>query len=101
MGNEIVDVDLAFHVPVDDARHVASPARAAEGGALPDAAGDELEGPRADLLPGARHADDRRDAPAAVAALQGLAHHVDVADALEAVVRAAAGQFHQVGNQVS
>ena len=45
-----VDLDLAVHVPVDDLRHVGAAARAAEGRALPDAAGDELERPRRDLL---------------------------------------------------
>src|SRR5690606_20266233 len=93
VGDEVVDVDLALHVPVDDLRHVGAPARAAEGRALPDPAGDELEGPRADLLPGARDADDDGYAPAAVAALERLAHHLDVADALEAVVCAALGEL--------
>jgi hypothetical protein len=46
-----VDVDLAVHVPVDDLRHVGAAARAAEGGALPDAAGDQLERPRAISCP--------------------------------------------------
>src|SRR6185503_18078012 len=40
--------------------------------------------------------DDHRHAPAAVAALQRLAHELDVAHALEAVVGAAVGQRHQV-----
>jgi hypothetical protein len=57
-----VDVDLAVHVPVDDLRHVGAAARAAEGAALPDAAGDELERPRADLLARAGDADDH-DSP--------------------------------------
>src|SRR5205814_10047268 len=95
-----VGVVPAVHVPVDALRHVAAAPRAAERGALPHPAGDELEGPRADLLPGARHADDHRDAPAAVAALQRLAHHLHVADALEAVVRAAAGQLDDLRNDV-
>ena len=34
VGDEIVDVDLPLHVPVDDLRHVRATARAAEGGAL-------------------------------------------------------------------
>ena len=42
-----------------------------------------------------------RHAPAAVAALERLAHHVDVADALEAVVGAAAGQLDEVRDQVA
>src|SRR5690606_22258927 len=91
--DQVVDVDLAIHVPVDDLRDVAAAPGAAEGGALPHAPGDELEGARADLLPAARDADDHRHAPAAMAALERLAHHLDVADALEAVVGAAAGEL--------
>jgi hypothetical protein len=47
VGDQVVDVDLAVHVPVDDLRHVGAAARAAEGRALPDPAGDQLERPRA------------------------------------------------------
>ena len=54
VGDQVVDVDLALHVPVDDLRHVGAAARAAEGGALPDPAGDELERAGRDLLAGCR-----------------------------------------------
>src|SRR3954463_1408258 len=99
--DEVVDVDLAFHVPVDDARHVGTAARPAERRAFPGAPGDELEGARLYFLSRARHPDDHRDAPAAMAALECLAHHVDAADALEAVVGAAAGELHQVRHEVA
>src|SRR5690606_7357510 len=46
VGDHRVDLDLAVHVPVDDPGHVGAAARAAEGGAFPGAAGDELERPR-------------------------------------------------------
>src|SRR5437667_9004586 len=96
----VVDLDLARRVAVDDFRHVAPALGAAERGALPYAAGDQLEGARLDLLARARDADDHRHPPALVAALERLAHHVDVADAFEAVVGAALGQVHQVRDQV-
>ena len=54
-----------------------------------------------DLLARARDADDHRDAPAAVAALERLAHQLDVADALEAVVGAALGQLDEVRHQIA
>src|SRR6267143_1874130 len=98
--DQVVDVDLALHVPVDDFRYVAPALGAAERGALPYAAGDELERARPDLLARARDADDHRHPPALVAALERLAHHLDVADAFEAVVGAALGQVHQVRDQV-
>jgi hypothetical protein len=40
------------------------------------------------------HADDDAAAPALVRAFERLAHHLGVADALEAVVGAAVGQLH-------
>src|SRR5688500_13449075 len=76
VGDEVVDVDLALHVPVDDPRDIGAASRAAERGALPDAPGDELEGTRADLLAGACDADDDRRAPAAVTAFERLAHQI-------------------------
>src|SRR6202007_2836961 len=63
VGDQIVDVDLLLHVPVDDPRHVGAAAGAAEGGALPDSAGDQLERPRRNLLAGAGNADDDADPP--------------------------------------
>src|SRR5690606_11841261 len=93
--------DPALHVPIDDLRHVATAPGAAEGGAAPDPAGDELERPGVDLLPGAGDADDDALAPAAVAALQRLTHDLDIADALEGVVGAAVRQVDQIGNQVA
>ena len=70
VGDHRVDLDLTLHVPIDDFRHVGAAARAAEGGAAPDPAGDELKRPRRDLLAGAGDADDDALAPAAMAAFQ-------------------------------
>src|SRR5689334_7851118 len=70
--NEIVDVDLAVHVPVDDFRHVAASFCATEGGSFPHAAGDELEWPRSDFLTRSGDADDDRNAPSFMAAFECL-----------------------------
>src|SRR5450631_4804966 len=91
MRDEVVDVDLAVHVPIDDLRHVGAPARAAEGGALPNAPRHQLEWPRGNLLACSGDTNDHRHAPAAVAALERLTHQIDVADALEAIVGPAVG----------
>src|SRR5215831_3047622 len=96
MRDQIVDVDLLVHVPVDDLRHIRAPARTAESSALPHPSRDELERPGLDLLTRASDANDHRDAPASMAALERLAHEIDVADALEAVVRATVGETHEV-----
>src|SRR5580704_19587872 len=89
VGDHRVDFDLFLHVPIDDLRHVGAAAGAAEGGAAPDPAGDQLERPGGDLLARASDADDDALAPAAMAALQRHAHEMDVADAFESVVGAA------------
>src|SRR4029079_9690913 len=65
--DEIVDVDLLLHVPVDDFWHVGPAPGAAESGSLPSAAGHQLEGARPDFLARAGHADDHRYTPATVA----------------------------------
>src|SRR5215470_6053507 len=93
MRDQVVDIDPAVHVPIDDLRDIGPAARTAERRALPDAARDELERPRADLLPRTGDADNHRDPPAPVAAFQRLPHHIDVADAFEAVVRAPAREL--------
>ena len=49
-----INLNLAFHVPVDDFRNVGAAAGAAEGGAFPDATGDELEWTGRDFGPGRR-----------------------------------------------
>src|SRR5690606_13203725 len=87
-------LDVAAHRVLDHARQLAAALDPAEGGAQPLAAGDQLERPGADLLARASHADDHALSPAAVRALERRAHHLDVADALEAVVHAPAGHLH-------
>src|SRR5579864_7409479 len=101
VGDERVDLDLPVHVPVDDLWHVAAAARAAESGAFPDASGDELERPRLDFLARAGDADDHRDAPALVAAFERLAHHLDIADAFEAVIGAALGEIDEISDEIA
>src|SRR5215212_2517379 len=100
VGYQVVYVDLALHVPVHDLWHVRPAPGAAEGATLPDPPRDELKRARGDLLPRPGHPDDYRDAPALVGALESLAHHIDVAYALEAVVGTAIGQVDEIRHQV-
>src|SRR3989442_12721229 len=65
--DQVVDVDLALHLPVDDFRHVAPALGAAERGALPYSSGDQPERSRLDLLAPARFADHHQPAPALMA----------------------------------
>src|ERR1700733_1593249 len=101
VGNHRINLDLAVHVPVDDFRHVGPAPRAAERGALPDPAGDQLERPCRDFLAGFRHADHDRYAPAAVAGFQRLTHHSGIASAVEGEIRATIGQRHQMLDDIA
>ena len=49
VGDQIVNIDLPFHVPIHNLWHVSPPARAAKGGTFPDAARDQVEGTRRDF----------------------------------------------------
>src|SRR5690625_4047819 len=93
MGNEVVDVELAFHVTVDIARQLGATLDAAERGAAPDAPGDELERPRFDGFAGAGHTDNGGFTPALVATLQRRPHDLRVADAFERMVDTAVRHF--------
>src|ERR1700692_645178 len=94
--DQIVDIDFAFHVPVDDLRYVGATTRATERRALPFAARHQLERTRTDLFTRRRHTDDERLTPTLVRAFQRLAHHLRIADTFERIVRAAIGQLHDV-----
>src|SRR5271169_6118619 len=101
VGDQIVDVDLAVHVPIDDSWHVGASFGAAKGGSFPHPASDQLEGPGGNLLAGAGDADDDADAPTPVSAFERLPHGLDVADAFEAEIGPALGQVHQIGDEVA
>src|SRR5690606_5263868 len=100
VGDQVVDVDLAIHIPVDDFRHIGPAARAAECRAFPFAAGDRLERPGGDFGARFSHADNDGLPPTTVAAFQRLAHDLGVADAFERVVGTAVGQFNDVIDNV-
>src|SRR3546814_6061963 len=55
MGDEVVDVDLAVHIPVDDLGNIGTAACAAECRAFPFASGNQLEGAGGDFGAGLGH----------------------------------------------
>src|SRR5579871_921237 len=101
VGDHRVDLNLLVHVPVDDLRDVGATACATECGPFPDTAGDELEGPRRDLLAGFGNADHDRDAPAAMAGFERLPHHGGVAGTVECVVGPAVGQGDEMLDDIA
>uniref|UniRef100_A0A0N5A603 LigA n=1 Tax=Parastrongyloides trichosuri TaxID=131310 RepID=A0A0N5A603_PARTI len=100
VGDQLIDIDLAIHVPVNDFRHIGAAARTAECCAFPDTAGDQLERTGGDFLASFGHADDDALAPAAVTGFQRLTHDHGVAGAVEGVVGAAVGKLDQMGHHV-
>src|SRR5450830_30955 len=94
MRDQVVNVELAFHIPVDDLRHVRAAARAAKGGTLPYTPRHQLEWTGGNFLARRRHADDDGLAPALVAALERLAHGGGVAYAFKRIIGAAVRQLH-------
>src|SRR5262249_49905898 len=99
--DQIVDIDLAVHVPVDDLGHIGAAPRATESGSLPDPAGHQLERASVNLLPRACDADDYRHTPASMAGFERLAHQFDIADAFKGVVGPTVRQVHEVRYQVA
>src|SRR5260370_40322071 len=97
--DETVDVDFSAHVPVHNPGYIGAAARTSEGRTLPDAAGDELKRPCGDLLPRSCNPDDHADAPAAMTAIERLAHQFQAAYALQAVVRPAVPHRDQLVNE--
>src|ERR1700761_5766291 len=89
VGDHRIDLNFPVHVPIDDFRHVGAAASAAECRTFPNPTGNELEWPGGNFFAGFGNADHYRDAPAAMASLQRLAHHGGVAGAIESEVGAA------------
>merc|ERR1719330_1573732 len=91
MGNVVVYLQLASHRLLYQHWHAPATLPPSEGSPLPAPPCHELERPRGNLLARASHADDTGHAPATVSALQGCAHHADIARAIKGVVNTPLG----------
>jgi hypothetical protein len=100
MRNQVINIDFAIHVPIDDLGDVGSPSGAPESGALPHAARHQLKRPRLNGFTGPGNSDDDGNAPTTVATFERLAHEIDIADTFEAVIGAAVRQGYQVRDQI-
>jgi len=58
--NEVINIDFAVHIPVDNFWHIATALGAAESRILSDTPGHPLKRRRFDFLPGANDTDDHR-----------------------------------------
>ena len=94
MGDKGVKRDFAAHGLLNHARQLGAAFDATKSTAAPDATGNQLEGPRADLLPGTGYSDDDALTPAFVTTLQCGTHDLHIAYALKAEVHTAIGHLH-------
>ena len=99
--DQIVNVDLAVHVPIHDLGYIGSSSRTTESRAAPHATRIQLERAGRDLGPRWRYTDNDTLTPAFVAALQCLPHHFDVAYTFETVIGTAPCEFHQIIHKIA
>ena len=100
MRNEIINIDLSIHVPVDDFWNVGATAGAAECSASPVAPCHELEWTGRDFLARTSYTDNYGSAPAAMTALQSFSHDIDIADTLKGIISSTIGEINQIRNKV-
>ena len=86
MSNELIHLEIALQIVVHEAGELRAALDTAKSTALPHTPSNELEGTGGDFLTRGSDADDDGLAPALVAGLEGSAHDVDVARAVEGVV---------------
>src|SRR5688572_26082302 len=89
VGNQVINVDAIFHVPVYDLGHVSTAACATKCGTAPAAAGYELERTGGNLLARTGYADNVGLPPAFMTAFERLPHDFHVAYTFEAVINPA------------
>ena len=96
MGDQIVNVDLAFHIPVDNLRHLGSASRATKRSAPPYPARHQLKRSGRNFGTGWSNTDDDALAPALVAAFKCLTHYLYITDALKTVICTSTSQLNEL-----
>mmetsp|Transcript_38837 Transcript_38837/g.98569 ORF Transcript_38837/g.98569 Transcript_38837/m.98569 type:complete len:356 (+) Transcript_38837:211-1278(+) len=90
----MIQLDLAFHILLDEHRNGVASLPTTESRSQPTAASDQLEGPGRELLPCGCNTDNTALTPAPVRRFEGCAHDLSVARAVEGVVVAKARRAH-------
>ena len=101
MGDEVIDIDLPVHVPVDNLGNISAPLCPAKSRPFPNTSSYQLKRARRNLFTGTGNANDNTLPPAFVAALERLAHYLYLTDALKTVVRTAPGKIHEIWYKIS
>lgn len=98
VGDEVVNLERAVLVSLDNLGQLRSALDTAKGRALPHSAGDELERSGGNLLASSSNADDDRLTPALMAGLQSLSHDSHVSGTVKGEVATSVGHLHQLVN---
>ena len=93
MGDEIININLAIHIPINNFRNISSSASSAKGRAAPYSSCYKLKRPSGNFLPRAGNPNDYTFAPSLMTTLQCLTHCVDIPNTFEAVVSTSVGQI--------
>lgn len=96
VGDELVDLQLAFQVVVNNAWQLRAALHTTESSTLPHTAGDQLERSGGDFFAGRSNTNDDGCTPALVACFQSVSHDVDVTGAVKSVVASAVGHLDQL-----
>jgi len=96
VGDELIDLELASHVVVNEVGKLGTALDTTEGTSLPDATSDELERSSGNLLSSSGNTNDDTLTPALVASLESRSHNVDVTSAVEGVVTTTISHFDEL-----
>ncbi len=100
MSDQVIDINLLVHIPIDDPRHIGTSSCTAKRRTSPRSTCDQLKRSGRNFLTGAGYSNDTTLAPALVGTFQCLTHGMDIADTLKTVVHSAAGHFDQGGRDI-
>jgi len=96
MGNQVVNIDLPFHVPIHYFRDVGSSASTSKGRAFPNTPSNQLERPSMDFFASTSDTNDDRDAPATMTTFKRLPHDIHIPNAFEAIIHTAVSDIYEM-----
>jgi len=96
VGDELIDLELASHVVVNEVGKLGTALDTTEGTSLPDATSDELERSSGNFLSSSGNTNDDTLTPTLVASLESRSHNVDITSAVEGVVTTTISHFDEL-----
>ena len=100
MGNQVINIDLALHIPVNNLRYIGATTGATKGSTAPRAACYQLERSGSNLFPSPCYAHNATFTPAFVASFKRLTHHIYIANTFKAVIHATASHINNMVHHI-